>query len=107
MYLFSKYLCFVFERGEGPKAEDEDAGRNGRVRYQISAITNTGGPTSFADMQRFSVDEDNGNLNLSRSANDLRRRQVFPEYKITIIASDRAQPEDNQKFVLFLYSYYN
>ncbi|XP_036365784.1 protocadherin Fat 4-like isoform X1 [Octopus sinensis] len=75
---------------ESIDAFDPDLAENGTVAYTIIEVTRKGGGTSFNDISRFKMDE-SGNLRVGQSLRDLRRKGIFPEYRILIKAEDQTE----------------
>ncbi|CAI9734033.1 protocadherin Fat 4-like [Octopus vulgaris] len=75
---------------ESIDAFDPDLAENGTVAYTIIEVTRKGGGTSFNDISRFKMDE-GGNLRVGQSLRDLRRKGIFPEYRILIKAEDQTE----------------
>lgn len=82
----------VHPKDENLEATDPDLGKNGTVVYTITRVSRRDGSTSFDDISRFKMD-DQGNLRVGQNLRDLRRKGIFPEYRVTVKVEDQVDDD--------------
>ena len=82
-------------------ATDRDLNGNGHITYLISEVKRSDGLTTFSDLGRFGIKESDGTLYLAGTLTDLRRKQEFPQFIITVTAVDNAPDPDDRKLEFF------